>query len=145
MVLKAMKITVSMLIFTGSLISSQRNYICIIVCFSQKESSSNIQLLQPRLRSRPKWSYDQTFQTEVTSDQTFQTKMISDQTFQTTAQTIVRLWSDPSSDHCPDYKQTMIRQSSEHGPDWISDHCPDLNQTMIRLKCAQNSLIRERF
>ena len=47
----------------------------------------------PRFRSRPKLSYnqtmqtemtsDQTFQTEVTSDQTFQTKMISDQTFQT--------------------------------------------------------------
>ena len=47
----------------------------------------------PRFRSRPKLSYDQsmqtemtsdqTFQTEVTSDQTFQTKIISDQTFQT--------------------------------------------------------------
>ena len=49
--------------------------------------------LYPRFRSRPKLSYDQTmqtemtsdqtFRTEVTSDQTFQTKMISDQTFQT--------------------------------------------------------------
>ena len=49
--------------------------------------------LVPRFWSRPKLSYDQTiqtemtsdqtFQTEVTPDQTFQTKMISDQTFQT--------------------------------------------------------------
>ena len=37
----------------------------------------------PRFRSRPKLSYDQTMQTEVTSDQTFQTEVTSDQTFQT--------------------------------------------------------------
>ena len=37
----------------------------------------------PRFRSRPKLSYDQTMQTEMTSDQTFQTEGTSDQTFQT--------------------------------------------------------------
>ena len=130
----------------------------------------------PRFKTRPKLSYDQTIQTEMTSDQTFQTKVNSDQTFptkmfsdrtfetkmssyqtklwplswlycafgqtqiQTTVQTIKRLWSDfpdqsdrfsdrtqtlvqtighlwsiPKSDHCPDYKKTMIRPS---GPTW---------------------------
>ena len=33
-------------------------------------------------------------------------------------QTIVRLWSDPNSDHCPNYKQAMIGPSSDHGPDY---------------------------
>ena len=37
----------------------------------------------PRLRSRPKFASDQTFQTKIISDQTFQTEIISDQTFQT--------------------------------------------------------------
>ena len=37
----------------------------------------------PSLRSRPKFSSDQTFQTEIISDQTFQTKITSDQTFHT--------------------------------------------------------------
>ena len=39
--------------------------------------------LVPRFMSRPKLSYDQTMQTEMTSDQTFQTEVTSDQTFQT--------------------------------------------------------------
>ena len=68
---------------------------------------------------------DQTFQTQVTSDHTFQTQKVSDQTFQT--------------------EGVLIRPSSDHGPDNNLDHCPDLNQTMIRLKCARNSLIRERI
>ena len=38
----------------------------------------------PSFRSRPKLSYNQTIQTEMTSDQTFQTEITSDQTFQTT-------------------------------------------------------------
>ena len=138
-----------------------------VITKAKKQDTLNIQnILEPRFRSRPKLSYDQTMQTEMTSDADFtdrsylrsdlpdqndlwsdfadQNVLWSDRT-QTTVQTIVRLWSDPNSDHCPDYKQTMTRPSSDHGPDSISDHCPDLNQTMIRLKCAQNSLIRERF
>ena len=96
----------------------------------------------PRWRSRPKFSSDQTFQnknifdqtfqtgihtfqTQVTSDQTFQTQKVSDQTFQT--------------------EGVLIRPSSDQGQDSISGHCPDLNQIMIRLRCARNSLIRERF
>ena len=40
-------------------------------------------LKEPRFSSRPKLSYDQTMQSEMTSDQTFQTEVTSDQTFQT--------------------------------------------------------------
>ena len=100
-------------------------------------------------RSRPKLSYDQTIQTEMTSDQTFQTevtsdqplqtKMISDQIFQTKLsfdqtepRPLSRLYcayrSDSNSDHCADYKKTMIRPSRpnlhlirsnpDHGPDY---------------------------
>ena len=76
-----------------------------------------VRLILPRLRSKPKFSSDQTFQTQVTSDQTFQTEKVSDQTFQTDG--------------------ALIRPSSDHGPDSNTDHCPDLNQTMIRLKCAR--------
>ena len=83
--------------------------------------------LLPRLRSRPKFSSDQTFQNKIISDQTvqkeihpvqtFQTQKVSNQTFQT--------------------EGVLIRPSSDHGPDSNSDHCPEFNQTMIRLKCAR--------
>ena len=81
---------------------------------------------RPRLRFRPKFASDQTFQNKIISDQTFETEIISDQTFQTEwvlirlsrpkefwsdhfqtmvqtqiqtiAQTLIRLWSDPISD-----------------------------------------------
>ena len=151
--------------------ASLKSSFVVFFCFSLSfRISADLFSSLPRFWSRPKLSYDQTiqtemtsdqtFQTEVTPDQTFQTKMISDQTFQTKmssdqtetrplsrlqcaydqtqiqtivqtinrlwsdspdqsdrfsdqtqifVQTIVRLWSDPNSDHCPDYKKTMIR------------------------------------
>ena len=46
-------------------------------------STCSVATLFPRFRPRPKLSYDQTMQTEMTSDQTFQTEVTSDQTFQT--------------------------------------------------------------
>ena len=76
----------------------------------------------PRLRSRPKFASDQTFQTKIISDQTFQTEIISDQTFQT----------EIISDQTFQTEGVLIRPSPDHGQDSNSDHCPDLNQTMIR-------------
>ena len=126
----------------------------------------------PRLRSRPKFLSDQTFQTEiisdqtfqteihpnqtfqtqVTSDQTFQTQKVSDQTFQTeilpdqTFQTQVSsdqtFQTQKVSDQTFQTEGVLIRPSSDHGPDSNSDNCPNLNQTMIRLKCTQRGLIR---
>ena len=53
--------------------------------------------LVPRLKSRPKFSSDQTFQSEIISHQTFQTLNTSDQTFHTKG-----LWSDFSDRRCSD-------------------------------------------
>ena len=101
----------------------------------------------PRLRSRPKFLSDQTFQTNIISDQTFQTNIISDQTFQkeihpdqtfqtqnTSDQTFQ---TQKVSDQTFQTEGVLIRPSSDHGSDSHSDHCPDLNQTMIKLKCAR--------
>ena len=79
--------------------------------------NSMLHLICLRLRSRPKFLTDQTFQTKIISDQTFQTEIHPDQTFQT--------------------EGVLIRPSSGHGSDSNSDYCPDPNQTMIRLKCAR--------
>ena len=66
-----------------------------VILISKKESfwMQTKNANHPWFCSRPKLSFDQaiqsemtsdqTFQTEITSDQTFQTNMISDQTFQT--------------------------------------------------------------
>ena len=79
---------------------------------------------QPRLRSRPKFLSDQTFQTKITSDQTFQSEIKSDQTFQTQV----------TSDQTFKTKGVLIRPSSDDGPGSMSDRCRDLNKTMIRLR-----------
>ena len=99
-------------------------------------SSELLMVMKPRLRSRLNLSYDQTIQTEITSDQTFRPiwplirlfrqndlwsnfpekdNLWSDGT-QTMVQTIVRFWSDSNSDHCPDYKQNMIRPFRANWP-----------------------------
>ena len=169
-------------------------------CFSKKVLNCNQDLacpisfcqpwdfFKPRLRSRPKFLSDQTFQTEIVSDQTFQTKFTlirlsrpklalirlsrhkkpltrlfrpkvfwsdhlqtMDQTqIQTIAQTLIRqtmirlkcarrgydqtqlcskhLWSDAVA-LAAIYDQSEVRSKP----------------VLIRLKCAQSSLIRERF
>ena len=64
-----------------------------------------------RFRSRPKLSYDQTIQTEMTSDQTLQTKMSSDQTEPRPWSRLKRLWSDRPDriDLWSDRNQTMVQ------------------------------------
>ena len=84
----------------------------------------------PRLRSRPKFSFDQTFQTEIISDQTFQTQKVSEQTFQTEGDLI-----RPSSDHGLDsnsssYDQTPVRSKRL----WSDSNA--LKVFMIRSSCA---------
>ena len=65
-----------------------------------------------RLKSRPKFSSDQTFQTEITPDQNFQAKLTSDQTFQIEG-VLIGPFQDgapySSSEHCPELYQIMIR------------------------------------
>ena len=100
--------------------------ICIIH-FKRINGHTHVVKKTPRLRSRPKFASDQTFQTEIISDQNFQTETHPDQTFQTQV----------TSDQTFQTEGVLIRPSSDHGPDSNSDHCPDLNQTMIRLKCAR--------
>ena len=69
---------------------------------------------QPRFRSRPKLSYDQTMQTEMTSDQTFQTEV----TLSRPKLPLIRPSRPkcplirPNPDHCPDYSELMIRPLS---------------------------------
>ena len=82
---------------------------------------------QPRLRSRPKFSSDQTFQTKIISDQTFQSEFKSGQTFKTqvTSDQLSRpkaFWSD--------HLQTMVQAQCQ-------DRCRDLKKTMIRLRYAR--------
>ena len=91
----------------------------------------------PRLRSRPKFASDQTFQTENISDQNFQTEIHPDQTFQTQVTSDQTFQTHKVSDQTFQTEGVLIRPSSDHGPDSKSDQCPDLNQTMIRLKCAR--------
>ena len=55
----------------------------VIKCFAVDFFRKQIESEQPRLRSRPKFLSDQTFQTEIISDQSFQTETNPDQTFQT--------------------------------------------------------------
>ena len=84
-------------------------------------------------RSYP-WS-DFPDQNDLWSDFPDQNVLWSDRN-QTIVQTIVRLWSDPNSDHCPDYKQTMIRLSRQKWPLFRPnpDLCPDYSAPMIRPK-----------
>ena len=99
----------------------------------------------PRLRSRPKFSSDQTFQTKIISDQTFQTEINPDQTFQTQV-----LWSDFSdrrsfwSDHLQTMVQTQIQTIAQTSIRLSSDSSA-LEEAMIRLKCARKILIADRF
>ena len=99
--------------------------------------NSILHLKQPKLRSRSKFSTDQTFQTEMISDQTFQTEIHPDQTFQTQVTSDQTFQTQKVSDQTFQTEGVLIRPSSDHGPDSNSDYCPDLNQTMIRLKCAR--------
>ena len=94
-------------------------------------------IIIPRLRSRPKFASDQTFQTEIISDQNFQTEIHPDQTFQTQVTSDQTFQAQKVSDQTFQTEGVLIRPSSDHGPDSNSDHWPDLNQTMIRLKCAR--------
>ena len=110
---------------------------------------------------------DQTFKTQNTSDQTFQTQKVSDQTFQTKS-VLIRPYSDhgsdSNSDHCPDLNQNMIRlkcarrsydQTQLRSKHLWSDPvalAAIYDQTevrskpvLIKLKCARNSLIREKI
>ena len=99
----------------------------------------------PRLRSRPKLSSDQTFQTKIISDRTFQTEINPDQTLQTQFTSDQTFQTQMVSDQTFQTEGVLIRPFSRHALDSNKDHCPDHNQTMIRLKCARNSLIREKF
>ena len=92
---------------------------------------------QPRLRSRPKFASDQTFQTEIISDQNFQTEIHPDQTVQAQVTSDQTFQTQKVSDQTFQTEGVLIRPASDHGPDSNSDHCPDLNQTMIRLKYAR--------
>ena len=92
-----------------------------------------------RLKSRPKFFSDQTFQTEIISDQTFQTEIHPDQTFQTQVTSDQTIETQRISDQIFQTEGLLIRTSSDHGPDSNTDYCPDLNQTMIRLKCARRT------
>ena len=89
------------------------------------------------MRSRPKLSSDQTFQTNIISDQTFQTEIHPGRTFQTQVTSDQIFRTQKVSDQTFETKGVLIRQSSDHAPNSNSDHCLDLNQTMIRLKCAR--------
>ena len=92
---------------------------------------------EPRLRSRPKFLSDKTFQTEIISDQTFQAEIHPDQSFQNQNTSDQTFQTQKVSDQTFQTEVVLIRPSTEHGPDSNSDHCPDLNQTMIRLKCTR--------
>ena len=133
----------------------------------------------PRLKSRPKFSSDQTFQNEIISDQTFQTeltlirlsrpnlplirlsrhrrsliRLFRPKAFwldhlQTIAQTLIRPWSDSK---CAQrgYDQTLLRSkhlwSDAVALSAIYDQTEVHSKPVqIRLKCARNSLIREKF
>ena len=91
----------------------------------------------PRLRSRPKFLSDQTFQTEIISDQTFQTETNPDQTFQTqvtsdqTFQT-KSLWSDLSDRRRSD--QTIIRPCSRLKFRPLPRLWSNCDQTQVRSK-----------
>ena len=93
--------------------------------------------MSPRLRSRPKFSSDQTFQTEIISDQSSQTEINPDQTFQTQVTSDQTFQTLRVSDQTFQTEGVLIRPSSDNGPDSNSDHCPDLNQTVIIFKCAR--------
>ena len=89
------------------------------------------------MRSRPKFSSDQTFKTEIISDQTFQTEINPDLTFQTQDTSDQTFQTQKVSDQTLQTEGVLIRLYSENCPDSYSDHCPDLNQNKIRLKCVR--------
>ena len=95
----------------------------------------------PRFSSRPKLSYDQTMQTEMTSDQTFQTKVTSDQTFQTKIifdQTFQTKMSSDQTEPRPlsrlecAYDQTQIQTRVQTINKLWSDHLQTMVQTQIQ-------------
>ena len=94
-------------------------------------------IMLPRLKSRPKFFSDHTFQTKIISDRTLLTEIHSDQTFQTQNTSDQTFQTQKVSDQTFQTEGVLIRPSSDHGPDSNSDHCPNLNQTMIRLKFAR--------
>ena len=94
----------------------------------------------PRLRSRPKFSSDQTFQTKIISDQTVQTEINPDQTFQTKDTSDQTLQTQRVSDQTFQTEGVLIRPSSDHGQTEALS-----KPVLIRLKCARNSLTRERL
>ena len=87
------------------------------------------------MRFIPKFSSDQTFQTETISDQIFQTEINPDQTFGTQVTCDQTFQTQRVSDQTFQTEDLLIRPYSDHSPESISDHRP--NQTMIRLKCAR--------
>ena len=90
----------------------------------------------PRLRSRPKFASDQTFQTKIISDQTFQTEIISDQTFQTQC-VLIRL-SRPK-EFWSDHLQTMVQTQIQTIAQTLIGLCSDssaLEEVIIRPSCA---------
>ena len=125
---------------------------------NQDSNTSGDFWLPPRLRSGPKFSSDQFFQTEIISDQTFQTEINHDQFFQTQwpcdqifrpkvfwsdhlrtmvqtqiqtiAQILIRLWSDSSA-----LEEVMIRPSSARS--FYGQNQLHLQPFVIRLKCAR--------
>ena len=97
---------------------------------------SQKRLIYPRLRSRPKFASDQTFQTKIIPDQTFQTEIVSDQTFQTeivsdqtfqTQSVLIRLsrpkefWSDHLQTMVQTQNQTIVQTIIRLWSDPISD------------------------
>ena len=87
---------------------------------TMRSDKREIELFWPRLRSRPKFASDQTFQTKIISDQTFQTEITSDQTFQT----------EIISDQTFQIKWVLIRLSRPK--DFWSDHLQTMVQTQFQ-------------
>ena len=106
------------------------------VKFNKKQNRFKLTIV-PRLRSRPNFVPNQTFQSELISDQTFQTENNPDQTFQTQVTSDKTCQTQRVSDQTFQTEFVLIRPSSDHGLDSNLDHCPDPNQTMIRLNCAR--------
>ena len=120
-------------------------FLCLIL--------NEFNLSLPRLRSRPKFSSDQTFQTKNISDQTFQTKIHPDQTFQAQFTSEQTFQTQKVSDQTFQTRGILIRPSSDHGPDSNSGQSGQiiydqtevrLKPVLTRLKRAGNSLIRKR-
>ena len=103
----------------------------------------------PRLRSRPKFASDQTFQTEIISDQNFQTEIHPDQTFQTKwplirlsrhRRSLTRIFRPKVfwSDHLQTMVQTQIQTIAQTLIRLWSDS-NSLEEVMIRPSCARSS------